>query len=208
MNRQGAYIAAIGGHLVDLYRLLTFQVQNPHSISKLRNINAVRKACKARSFIETGTYRGVTAARASRMFERVFTIELDPVLAAEARDYLRQFPNVEAITGDALAVLSELLVRDDVQDVVVFLDGHFSGGGTAHGDLAEPAVLEIDVLARHRNKLCGIVIDDFRCFGKEPGFPTKAEILHAVERHFNDEFEVMIHLDQILVTRTTRIHPE
>jgi hypothetical protein len=201
MNKQDAFLSALGGHVVDLVRLLAFDVKNPHSLSKLRNIDAVRRKTGARTMIETGTFLGVTAARAARIFEKVVTVELDPTLAEKARAYLRRFSHVEVITGDALAELPKILERSDMRDVVVFLDGHFSGGVTAHGDIPEPAVLEIDVLARFRDKLCGIVVDDFRCFGTESGWPTKAELVASIERHFNDDFDITIHLDQVLVTR-------
>jgi hypothetical protein len=201
MNKPGAFLQAMGGHLVDLYRLLTFEVQNPHSLSKLRNINALRKKTGARTLIETGTFRGVTAARCARFFDKVFTIELDETLAREAAEYLRRWPNVEAIQGDGLAMLPKILERAEVRDVLVFLDGHFSGGETAHGDIPEPAVEEIEVLARYRDKIRAIVIDDFRCFGTSPGYPTKADLLQSIEKHFNDGFEIAVHLDQVLVGR-------
>lgn len=201
MNKQGAFFSALGGHAIDLFRLLAFDVRNPHSLSKLRNIDAVRRKTGARMMIETGTFLGVTAARAARVFEKVVTVELDQTLADKARAYLRPLPNVEVITGDALAELPKILARPDMEDVLVFLDGHFSGGETAHGDIAEPAVLEVDVLAQFRDKIRGIVIDDFRCFGTEAGWPTKGELIATVERHFNDAFDITVHLDQVLVSR-------
>jgi hypothetical protein len=201
MNRPGAYLEAVGGHLIDLFHLLNFDVKNPHSLSKLRNIDKLRRRTGARVLIETGTYRGVTAARCARLFERVITIELDPKLHREAAAYLSRWPNVEPILGDCLAALPSILDRPDVQDVLVFLDGHFSGGVTAHGDVPEPAVLELDVLARYKAKLRGIVVDDFRCFGTEPGMPTKAELMHVLEKHFNAGYEIAVHLDEVLIAR-------
>ncbi len=201
MNKPGAFLQALGGHLLDLYRLVTFDVRNPHSLSKLRNIDALRRKTGARTFVETGTYLGVTAARCARLFEKVVTIELDPELTRKAKQYLGRFPNVEVIEGDGLAVLPEVLARGDVRDVLVFLDGHFSGGVTARGDIPEPAVLEVDVLARFRDRIRAIVVDDFRCFGVEDGFPSKAELLASLERHFGAEFDITVHLDQVLCAR-------
>lgn len=201
MNKPGAFLQAIGGHLIDLYRMLAFDVKNPHSLSKLRNINALRKRTGARMMIETGTFRGVTAARCARLFDKVFTIELEPTLAREAAEYLRAWPNVEAIEGDGLAMLPAVLARADVRDVLVFLDGHFSGGVTAHGDVPEPAVLEVEAIAKYREKIRAIIVDDFRCFGTEAGMPSKADILRSLEHHFNDGYEIAVHLDQILVAR-------
>jgi predicted O-methyltransferase YrrM len=89
LNKPGAYLQAFAGHLIDLYWLNTFHFANPHSYSKLRIINAVRKKTGARMMIESGTYRGVTAARCARLFEKVYTIELDKDLAAVGTEYLR-----------------------------------------------------------------------------------------------------------------------
>ena len=99
--------------------------------------------------IESGTYRGVTAARCARQVAKVYTIELDKELAAGATMYLRGCLNVEVIQGDALVELPRILARAEVRDVLVFLDGHFSGGETALGDLAEPAVEQIKALSPH-----------------------------------------------------------
>jgi hypothetical protein len=201
MNKQGAFFQALGGQLVDLYRLVSFKISVPHSVSKLRNINALRKKTGARVMIETGTYLGVTAMRCSRFFERVYTIELDQALAKKASDWLRSRGNVEVIQGDALQMLPQVLARSDVSDVLIFLDGHFSGGVTAHGDHAEPAVLEVEALVPFKEKIRGVIVDDWRCFGWDAGWPKKSELIASIERCFGDEFETMIHLDQVLISR-------
>jgi hypothetical protein len=201
MNKQGAHFAAYCGHLVDLWRLLTFQHYNPHSFSKFRNIKSVALRTNATQMIETGTYVGNTAMRCSRYFQKVYTIELDKKLAAEAAAYLRRRANVEVIQGDALAELPKILARPTVDNLVVFLDGHFSGGDTALGDQPEPACDEIDVLAQFKGKIRAIVIDDFRSFGRGQGWPTKADLLRAIESSFNDQFDITVHLDQVLVIR-------
>jgi hypothetical protein len=201
MNKQGAHFAGYCGHLVDLWRLLTFQHYNPHSYSKFRNLKSVAVRTNATQLIETGTYVGNTAMRCSRHFEKIYTIELDEKLAAKAAAYLRRRPNVEVIQGDALAELPKILARPTVENVLVFLDGHFSGGDTALGDQPEPACDAITVLAQFKDKIRGIVVDDFRCFGRDKGWPTKSDLLHAIESYFNDQFDITIHLDQVLVFR-------
>src|SRR2546430_2701925 len=102
MNKQGSTFAAYGGHLVDLWRLMCFRITNPHSYSKFRIINAMRKRSGARMMIETGTYLGNTADRCARKFEKVYTIELDQDLARQATEFLRRRPNVQVIQGDGL----------------------------------------------------------------------------------------------------------
>lgn len=188
----------MAGHLIDLYRMASFQVCNPYSYSKFRNIKSLARRTGARTLVEAGTYRGVTAARCARVFERVYTVELDKALAAEAARYLTKCRNVEAIQGDALVIVPAILARQDVDDVLVFLDGHFSAGETALGDFSEPAVEEIRLLGKYRSKIRGIIIDDFRGFGIFENWPTKSALLAALEEHF-PAFDVMIHLDQVIV---------
>lgn len=200
MNRPGARFQALAGHVIDLYRMASFQVSNPHSYSKFRNIKALAKRTGARVFIEAGTYRGVTAARCARIFERVYTVELDKKLAFESAEYLRRWRNVEAMQGDVLAMLPVIFERPGVDDVLLFLDGHFSAGDTALGELSEPAVEEISLLGTYRSKLRGMIIDDFRGFGRYETWPTKSALLRALEEHFPG-FDVSIHLDQVIVAR-------
>jgi hypothetical protein len=201
MNEQGAVLSAAAGHVVDLYRLFQFETKNPHSYSKFRQIKALGQRSGASVLIETGTYVGNTAMRCSRTFERVITIELDADLFQRASRYLSKRKNVECLEGDALKLLPLVLERPSVTDALVFLDGHFSGGGTAHGDLAEPACEEIEILAKYRDKIRSFIVDDFRCFGRDKGWPRRSELLRTVEDSFGDGFEYTIHLDQLLVWR-------
>lgn len=201
MIRQGSITRAIGGHVIDLFQLATFDVKNPRNYSKFRQIKALAKRSNSRVFIEAGTYLGGTAMRCSRVFERVITMELDPDLHRRSKAYVARRANVLCLEGDASKLLPSILQRSDVRDVLVFLDGHFSGGITAHGDLAEPACEELITLAEYKDKINAIVIDDFRLFGRDAGWPKRSELLRTVEDYFGDGFEFAIHLDQVLIWR-------
>lgn len=196
-------IAGPLGHLLDIYRLLTFRYANPHSYTKYRQIVAASRRTGARTLIETGTYRGVTTRRCIGNFDRVYTIELDPTLAREAQRRLGRFANCTVIEGDAATEVKRLLDTGNIgNDLLVFLDGHFSGVDTAHGDQAEPAIDVLDAIARHRDRVAAIVIDDFREFGTQKGWPTKGQLLTALERLFPAEyFDILVHLDQALALR-------
>jgi hypothetical protein len=200
MNKQGSTLSAIGGHLVDLYRLARFDLRNPHSLSKVRQLCALGRRTGAKTLVETGTYLGNTAMRASRVFDRVITIELAPDLYRQAAAYLKRRPNVECIEGDATKVLPEVMARPDLSDALIFLDGHFSAGDTAKGEIEEPACLEIEMLGRHRDKVAGVVVDDFRLFGSND-WPRKSELVRAVEVHLGPGYDFTVHLDQLVVWR-------
>jgi hypothetical protein len=204
MNEQGSYIAAVGGHLVDLWRTMTMDFANPHSLTKLRCLNSLRRRTGAKVFVETGTYLGNTAYRASWLFDRVFTIELDHELARKAGEFLARRRNVRVIEGDALHALPQVFEDPSVRDAVVFLDGHYSAGDTACGELQEPAVEEIRSLGRYKDQILAIQVDDFRLFGL-PGFPSKSDLLKAIEDSFGGDFQIEIQFDQVMIVRRARV---
>jgi hypothetical protein len=204
MNRPNQPVAAWIGHLIDLYRISRFRFTNGHSLTKLRQIDALRKRTNASVFVESGTFRGVTAARCARLFERVFTVELDPHLFVEAKEHLQSLKNVEVIHGDAAKEIPQLFATGRVINALVFLDGHFSGGNTACGDTPEPAIQELEALATYRDYICAVIVDDFRCFGVEPGYPRKSNLLRAAEKYYEQYgYGIQVHLDQLLIYRTT-----
>jgi len=200
MNKQNRNLQAYIGHILDIYQIASFKFNNPRSYTKFRQIKTLQGKTAATSFIETGTFLGVTTKRCAPIFKKLYTIEIDENLATQAESFLGKDKNVEVIQGDALKVLPDLLEREEVNDVLVFLDGHFSGGITACGDSPEPAVEELKTLAKHKAKIKCIIIDDFRSFGTEPGFPKKSELLQAAEDYFN-AYQITIHLDQLILTR-------
>ena len=202
MNKQHRLVSNLGGYLVDMARLSRGLPINLHSYMKYTVLRRLRQRTGARCLIETGTFLGVTSARCAHVFDRVFTIELDAKLASQAAAYLRRFPNVEVLQGDAIKLLPQVIARDNAREAVVFLDCHYSGGDTALGDVPEPAVLELEILAQYADRICGVVVDDFRLFGVEPGFPNKADLVSTAERLFPfPRFELNVHADQLIVER-------
>ncbi|QSJ15280.1 hypothetical protein JYQ62_25985 [Nostoc sp. UHCC 0702] len=200
MNNQDQHLQALAGHILDLYLIASFQFKNPHSYTKFRQIKSLQKKTKSSVFIETGTYLGVTTKRCAPIFNKLYTIELDEKLAEQAKKYLSNNKNVEVIQGDASKILSDLLEIEEITNALVFLDGHFSGGLTACGEQPEPAVEELKILAKHKSKINCIIIDDFRSFGGDLGFPKKFELLKAAEEYF-DNYEITVHLDQLIIAR-------
>lgn len=201
MNQQNRDFEAFIGHLIDLYKIVTFKFANaPHSYTKFRSIKAYQKITRSKIFIETGTYLGVTTRRCAPLFENVYTIELNKELANEAANFLKPKKNVQVLHGDALDILPELLSQERVNNCLIFLDGHFSGGITACGPLPEPAIEELKIIATYKHKVNAIIIDDFRLFGKEAGFPTKFQLFEFIEKQF-EEYELSVHLDQIYIIK-------
>lgn len=198
----GRWAAGLAGYVLDLLRFANGAPANPRSLMKYRVIRALAKRVGADCLIETGTFRGVMAARCARVFATVLTVELDAKLAAQAKASLARYRNVTVYQGDAVALLPQMLAHPGAGRCVIFLDAHYSGGDTARGEIPEPAIAELDILAQRRDRIGGIVIDDFRCFGVEEGFPTKAQLLAAVEAHFpHPIFTIQALPDQLIVER-------
>jgi hypothetical protein len=177
------------------------EVETMNNAGKFRQIDACRIATGCTAALEVGTYYGDMTARLATVFEEVITIELDPVLAGKADVSLRGLGNVRVIVGDGLARLPEALRELAGNRVLVYLDGHFSGGETACGDLPEPAVAELSMLLAHVGELGAVVVDDFRCFGTEPGFPKKSWLLRAAELFEYHGFRVLVQNDQTLIVK-------
>ena len=199
-------LGAAAGYAVDLCRLARAHPLNPHGYMKYLTLRALAKRTGARCLVETGTFLGVTASRCAACFERVVTIELDATLAGRAKARLLRHRNVTVLQGDAVALLPSVFEQHGCHDAVIFLDGHFSGGITARGPVVEPAILELEILSRYADRVHGIVIDDFRLFGVEPGFPRKSELTVAAETWFPfPDFALAVHFDQMIIERRAAV---
>ncbi|AOX03497.1 hypothetical protein BJP34_32340 [Moorena producens PAL-8-15-08-1] len=204
MNKQNRELEAVIGHIVDLYRIFGFKFSNPHSYTKFRQIKSLQKKTQSKVLVETGTYLGVTTNRCAPIFQKIYTVELDKVLAEKARNFLSRHKHIEVLEGDGLDQLPKVLASDDIDNVLIFLDGHASGGDTACGDLPEPAIEELKTIARYKSKVNAVIIDDFRTFGTDAGFPKKSAIFNALEDNFS-EYDITVHLDQILIVLRSKI---
>lgn len=116
------------------------------------------------TFVETGTYHGDTIAMQLPNFKKLYSIELDDVLYAAARKRFAAEPTVNLIKGDAALSLAELLPSLDAP-AMFWLDGHYSGSGTAYGMMDTPIIYELMALFSWpwANQSV-ILIDDIRLF--------------------------------------------
>ena len=115
-------------------------------------------------FVETGTYLGNTTAGAAHLFRTVHTIELDEQLYERARKRFENVPNVTCHHGNSPDVLRSLAATID-EPALFYLDAHWSGGATAHGEVEVPLLEELEII-RERSQGDFIIIDDARLIGK------------------------------------------
>jgi hypothetical protein len=118
-----------------------------------------------RVFVETGTYRGRTTEVAAECFDVVHTIELSNKWYRATKHRLRHFANVHCHFGDSAKVLDQLVKTID-EPVVFFLDAHYSGGSTAHGQEEVPLLRELKIIGTRRHADM-IIVDDARLMGEK-----------------------------------------
>ena len=112
------------------------------SIVKRAIIIRYAKINKINIFVETGTYNGGTVKAVKQYFNKVITIELSRSLYEKAANFFINDQNVEIIQGNSADKLKYVL--DKINEPALFwLDGHYSGRGTAKGDKNTPIIEEL-----------------------------------------------------------------
>ena len=132
-----------------------------------------------RTFVETGTYRGDTIEAVRGSFDRIYSIELEAELHALARARFAGAPHVTILHGDSAEALPALLPRLTAP-TLFWLDGHYSGPGTAKGRRETPIVEETRAVLAHPVAGHVVLVDDARAFGTWPDYPTLEEFRRLV----------------------------
>lgn len=172
----------------------------------------------ADTFVETGTYTGITTARAASLFKTVHTVELHPKLYEAAKKFLQNNKNITVHNGDSADVLKKILPTIE-GSIVLWLDAHYSGENTAmsfndpnDGNAITAIRSELDGLSESGITDCVVLIDDIRGFGttidgtKYAGcwaYPTVQEIC-ATLLDVNNNFEFALLGDTLLAYDTTK----
>lgn len=136
----------------------------PHAY-KVATVLGYARRFEVPALIETGTYHGDMVEAVRPYFERVWSIELGDELHAAAARRFSAWPSVTIIHGDSGVVLRDLAA--EVSGPCLFwLDGHFSAGVTARGDVDTPIVAELDSVLGRSGWNDVVLIDDARLFGQ------------------------------------------
>lgn len=143
-----------------------------------------------RTLVETGTYLGSMVHAMRHDFQVIHTVEVDAALATLARRRFAGLSHVTVHQGDSTTVLPEIL-RTLNGPALFWLDGHYSGGITSMGAKESPIIEEMEALMADRERRHVILIDDARCFGDTPDYPTLDEFQQIVAKGRPDlKFEV------------------
>lgn len=160
----------------------------PPHIVKQRAIKGYGKRFDLRVFVETGTYLGEMVEAVRTNFSEVYSIELSPDLAANARRKFGADPRVCIVEGDSGEALASILEKIS-EPALFWLDGHFSGGITAQGSEDYPVLRELEHIRRHTVKNHVVLIDDARLFVGGGSAPAKAQVFEAL-RGINPDYRV------------------
>jgi hypothetical protein len=155
---------------------------HPSGQAKRRHLLALLLSRGHDTFVESGTYRGDTVAYLASYARRIVSVELDPTLFEAARKRFESHPGVEIRCGDALEEIPKVVGTLD-SPPLVWLDGHFSGGGTASGEEPEPAAAILARLGPVAPVGSTIVVDDLRLFGM-PEYVGLYELIYSARTAF------------------------
>lgn len=113
-------------------------------------------------FIETGTNDGGTPLYLKDDFKELHTIELGSRQYRAAVKTFAPYPWVHCHQGDSAKVLAAVLKKVE-EPALIWLDGHYSGPGTAQGSKNCPAMEEIQAIIDDGRPHV-VLVDDARCF--------------------------------------------
>jgi hypothetical protein len=167
---------------------------------KRRTVLTFSREQKFEAFIETGTYRGDMLAKVLKKtsINKIFSIELDKSLAAEASFRFQKSPRIQISQGDSGEVLAIALSKLP-QPALFWLDGHFSGGVTALGDATTPIFAELRAIESFKRKRDLILIDDIRLFNGKDGYPTLEELVDLIGK-LNPAWKCHVHGDILQIS--------
>lgn len=127
--------------------------------------------CGLRNFVETGTFRGDTLASLLGTFRQLYSVELSPELAGDARRRFAGEERVHLFCGDAAECLRDVRTALEGAPALYWLDAHWCVADGTAGEKSQCPLLEelaaLDPL--HQEDV--VLIDDARLFLAPPPAP-------------------------------------
>jgi len=176
--------------------LLGGPLDDAHSFAKRARLCALAEEFACSTFVETGTYLGDTVAAMRRHFARVLSVELSPELYQDARRRFSRSRNVSLFHGDSSKVLPSMLY-EIVGRALFWLDGHYSGAGTAKGISECPLSAELAAIRSLARRDHVIVIDDARFLGEHADYPS-LEVVRGQMLEINPQYHILLEDDWLI----------
>jgi hypothetical protein len=187
---------------IDYFRWDKCSFPPPH-YAKQRIVLEYAREYQCETLIETGTYLGFMVEAMSNHFEKIVSIELDATLSSNAIRRFSKYRHVSIHCGDSARLLPQLLISMDVSSCLFWLDGHYSGGATARGEIETPIVAELRAIFQYVRKPV-ILIDDARCFTGDHDYPLLETVQEIAER----EGFSFVNQDDVIRLTAMEIRPD
>ena len=169
----------------------------PH-IVKQRILQDHAKRFELKVLVETGTYYGDMVEAMKDSFDRIYSIELSENLYKKALGRFKRAKQIELIHGDSGIKLRDVINKIN-QPALFWLDGHYSDVSSACGDKQTPIYEELGHILNAPDRGDVIIIDDARCFGADPAYPT-IEKLSDFIRSKRPNINIVVQDDSIRIT--------
>ena len=176
----GAYKAL--GHYPDYwYWILRGRPpRSPHLLKQI-TVREYGKKFGLRTLVETGTYYGEMVAAMKYRFDRIYSIEYVPELAARATKKFARYPHIRIFCGDSKVVVPEVLALLKAP-ALFWLDAGYYGWVGKQGDQQRLSA-ELEMILSHPYPHI-ILLDDARGLTGQGGIPS----VHEVKQHIESKF--------------------
>ncbi|MBU2566721.1 FkbM family methyltransferase [Patescibacteria group bacterium] len=139
---------------------------------KVNHIKNQQKHHNCHTLIETGTYLGDTIHEVKNSFKKIYSIELSKELFRKAKKRFSNTPRIFLFNGDSGKLLGDVIRKTNKENILFWLDGHYSGGITQKGETDTPIIQELKAIMESGCKNSIILIDDASDFNGTNGYPT------------------------------------
>jgi hypothetical protein len=168
----------------------------PHTI-KQQTLQSYAEKYNLKVLVETGTFYGDMIEAMKHVFDKIYSIELSQDLFEKAKKRFKGQNQVELIQGDSGIELRNLLSKIN-QPTLFWLDGHYSAGETAQGDKDTPIFEELQHIFDKPDRGHVIIIDDARCFGSYPDYPSIEQLKEFIKLKRPD-MDVSVQYDSVRI---------
>ena len=176
----GAYKAI--GHYPDYwYWILRGRPQRSPHLLKQKVVREYGERYGLQMLVETGTYYGEMVAAMKRCFDRIYSIEFVPELAARAQKKFAGEPHIKIFCGDSKVLMPEVLAL--LQSPALFwLDAGYYGWVGKQGDQQRLSA-ELEMILSHPFPHI-ILLDDARGLTGRDGIPSVSDVKTYIETKF------------------------
>jgi len=150
----------------------------PHAF-KQATVRSYADRFQCHVLVETGTYYGAMVLAMRNRFRQIYSIELDEFLFTRATRMFSRTSHVHILHGDSAEKL-EIVLAEITEPAVFWLDAHYAGPGTTRASRDTPIARELDLIFKHGVENHIILIDDAHEFGRQPHYPTMAQVRSLV----------------------------